>query len=289
MGNWHCVRVSPGCQSCYAERLNVRLGGPAYRVGADTIRLDQKLLADPLTWRKPRMVFCCSMTDLFLEQVTNEQIAAIFGVMAACPQHCFQCLTKRPQRMKEWFAWVTSQDRDPRWVLADAATQAGVAARWTEHPPAVWQWPLPGVWIGVSCEDQKRADERIPILLQVPAAVRWISYEPALEAVDFSAHLAGGQISWVVGGGESGPNSRACDVEWLRSMVRQCRAVGCRAFVKQLGRRPYQSPRYDVGTGYELRLKHPKGEDPAEFPEDLRVREWPSTPERTRPGELELH
>jgi protein gp37 len=218
-GKWHCTHVSEGCRNCYAERLNVRLGGPAYKPGADTFRLDDKILTEPLRWKKPRRIFVCSMTDLFHEQVPWEWVDKIWFTMASEKRHQFQVLTKRPERMRDYlrrFVWTTI--------------------------PTIAKWPLPNVWPGVSVEDQKTADERIPILLQTPAAVPWVSYEPALGLVDFAKHLMwSGPIGpnrglkWIVCGGESGPAARPMHPDWARSARDQCVAAGVPFFFKQWG------------------------------------------------------
>jgi len=164
-----------------------------------TVRLVPEKLEEPLRWRKPRMVFVNSMSDLFHESVPFKYIAAVFGVMAASPEHTFQLLTKRPARMLKFFKWVGETHRlagDSGWerdlaaanriLLQSAiALEPGggidrgrrVSALLETNPGA---WPLPNVWLGVSVEDQKTSEERIPLLLQCPAAVRWISAEPLL-------------------------------------------------------------------------------------------------------------
>jgi protein gp37 len=254
-------------------------------------------LEKPLHWRKPRKVAVALMGDLFHEALSDEQIAAVFGTMALADWHTYQLLTKRPQRMLKWFDFME-----------------GKKASW-EHDLF---WPLSNVHLGVSVEDQVTADERIPFLLQTPAAVRWVSYEPALGPVSLrwlsawpdsaptramkpsgSTDCLDGlrRLDWVVIGGESGPGARPCNVEWIRSAVRQCREAGVACFVKQLGRYPqeiaytaasdresamWQRDRWTRITDKEgehwrryWKLKHPKGADPAEWPEDLRVREFP--------------
>jgi protein gp37 len=297
-----CSRVSKGCEHCYAERVAHR-GMSAQHRGLTvmgkhgprwngTVRFVAEKLSEPLGWRKPRRVFVNSMSDLFHEGVTDEQIAAVFGAMAACPQHTFQVLTKRPERAKAWFQWVSAfRSIQPRW-------------------------PLPNVWLGVSVEDQATADDRIPLMLETPAAVRWVSYEPALGPVDFGRWLcrhtevgpAGvcvkckaierdegspylpPRLDWIVIGGESGPGARPFDLAWARSTVEACRAAGVPCFVKQLGARPMLSAaapcveqsaesiarhgEYDPDP-IEYDLRDRKGKDPSEWPEDLRVREWP--------------
>src|SRR5690606_9507585 len=302
-GTWNpvsgCTRVSPGCDNCYAMRQAHRFSGNCQPYeGLTTIRRGKvdwtgsvrfvpEMLEVPLQ-RKPTTWFVNSMSDLFHESLTNEQIAAVFGVMAATHQHTYQILTKRPQRMRDWFAWVG--DDGLRWSRMVAAIRQNYP-----HRPAlgrrviegldsqVLQWPLPNVWLGVSCEDQARANERIPLLLETPATVRFVSAEPLLGPIALRAWMprhavtetddcapwcsACGptgplpRIDWVIVGGESGPGARPCDVDWIRSIVRQCREAGTACFVKQLGSR--------------LGLRDPKGGDPSEWPEDLRVRETP--------------
>lgn len=195
-----CRRKSPGCENCYAERLAAtRLSKTAKYRGlaiygqngprwAGESRLWVKDLDMPLRLKKPSRIFVADMGDLFYERVTNEEIAAVFGVMAASPRHTFQVLTKRPERMLEWFKWVnrTRSSMTSADFCTAAAVNRGVKvpmvsdACWWERCGV---WPLPNVHIGVSVEDQKRADERIPLLLQTPAALRFLSVEPLLEAV----------------------------------------------------------------------------------------------------------
>lgn len=315
IGKWHCVRVSPGCGQgkmggCYAEAMNQRFKGPAYKVGADTPRLDSKALAIPLHWRKPRRVFVCSMTDLFLEAHPFEWIASVFGVMAASPQHTFQVLTKRPARALAFFEWAGNQ-RCHGVTTAEAMKSVAMDALGPREPDGRWnptqrklcgydrRWPLPNVWLGVSCEDQQRADERIPLLLQCPAAVRFVSAEPLLgplrlDVIDESPTAAidalrgrrnatlgerideHPRLDWVIVGGESGPGARVCDAGWVRSIVRQCREAGVACFVKQLGAVvTSRGATTQGGPRGPWKLKHSKGGDPNEWPEDLRVREWP--------------
>jgi protein gp37 len=281
-GKWSCVKVSPGCEHCYAEALNVRFGGPAYKVGADELRLDEAILEQPLRWRRPRRIFVCSMTDLFEERSHVDWIARVFRVMAQARQHTFQVLTKRADRARDVL--------NSRHFLAES-----------DGP-----WPLRNVWLGVSAEDQQRADERIPDLLRTPAAVRWVSLEPLLGPIDLRHLVAAGTIfcgadalddpgmglfgtrlDWVVVGGESGPGARPCDLAWIRSVRDQCRAAGVPCFVKQLGARPVTSPEPGCDTdckGHPIgkieggALRSRKGGDPQEWPPDLRVREWPTAP-----------
>ena len=314
-----CSVVSPGCENCYAMGVAARFSGegqpyeglakfsPSRRLPQWTgkVRLVPEHLADPLRWTKPRRIFVNSMSDLFHEGLTNEEIAAVFGVMSACPQHTFQILTKRAKRMREWFEWVraTSLNHDSD-AIADAFFE------WQQRdvlPSAFLQptWPLPNVWIGVSAEDQTRADERIPDLLRTPAAVRFVSYEPALGPINFQRvgpinALRGRRVDatsgeseactsldWIIVGGESGPRARPFDVDWARSVVLQCKSAGVACFVKQLGANPYADPQptgnfrtHNGKRQFEVKvtpiaLKSRKGGDPAEWPADLRVRQFP--------------
>jgi protein gp37 len=238
-------------------------------------------LVEPLKWRKPRRVFVNSMSDLFHEKVTDEQIAEVFAVMAACPQHTFQVLTKRAERMLEWTQW---------------------AGQYVER------WPLPNVWGGVSVEDQGTADKRIRVLLRADWAVRFVSAEPLIGPVHLGPTLG---LHWVIVGGESGPGARPFDLQWARSLVRQCSDAGVACFVKQIGSRPFDSSRFDIwdvhgfvgyghGLSYEeaqktaamyvggsvghgrVLIDDRKGGDPRRWPEEIRVREFPTPPEPSR-------
>lgn len=410
-----CEVISPGCANCYAMRFAGRFAKPGERyhglvqiaknkraIWTGVGRFEPSMLALPMTWRTPKRVFVNSMSDLFHDAFTNEQIAAVFGVMAACPQHVFQCLTKRPARMREWFAvpgvvdrvemfrqiaragrikeyfapertvdiaeWpgyaVTSKgrvvsnrrgtDRELRTqhseqghgrvqlyhsdgrdervlvhrlvlsafdrmpndgeqgchITGDAANNALWNLRWGSQsdnwddrklhgnrrsyskltdeqvsairglgsdgisgaeigrrfdisdtqarniiagrqwaPEHKLEWPLRSVWLGVSVENQDAADERIPELLDTPAAVRFLSCEPLIGEVDLFAFLKGATrdvclaklggssrtpgVDWVIAGCESGPGARACDVAWLRSLRDQCAVAGTAFFLKQ--------------------------------------------------------
>ena len=235
-----CTKVSPGCASCYAEALFPRPypGRPFSDVRVHADRLDQ-----PYSWRKPRRVFVNSMSDLFHEAVSDRDIARIFQTMERTPRHSYQVLTKRPERMRDFMA----------------------AER------------LPNVWLGVSVEDQRRAGERIPILLDTPAAVRFVSAEPLLAAVDLARYLyEDDAVDWVICGGESGPKARPCALQWVERIVGDCREAGVPVFVKQLGARPVAPDYTPYAPQHKpLKLRNRKGGDPAEWPPELRVREFP--------------
>ena len=268
-----CSVCSAGCANCYAMRFAGRFSKPGERyhglvtigknkraIWTGEVRLDAGKLAKPLGWRKPRRVFVNSMSDLFHERLTNEQIAAVFGVMAAAPQHTFQILTKRAHRMREWFVWL-GEHGDARALrrCGDAAQESG-ARVYDRIGPAylddgnvsqtrsAWNnslcvWPLPNVWLGVSVENQAAADERIPELLATPAAVRFLSCEPLIGPVDISEYFdpcsvpCGEEpwppLDWVIAGCESGPGARPCDIAWLRSLRDQCARAEVPYFLKQ--------------------------------------------------------
>ena len=264
-----CDKVTPGCDHCYAETIANRFAGtPAYPDGfAVTLRPER--LDQPLRWTRPRRVFVNSMSDLFHKDVPDHFIAEVFGVMAASfmhdrPTHTFQVLTKRHGRMRSLLS-------SPDFRASVAAAAAGCTDE--DHADAVHDaiaanyWPLPNVWLGVSVEDQQRADLRIPALLDTPAAVRFLSCEPLLgrvtlpkfcacgcgetfEAARRSASLNPGWlnseqaaagvkatlgIDWVIVGGESGSAARPMHPEWARSLRDQCQAAGIAFHFKQWG------------------------------------------------------
>jgi protein gp37 len=289
-----CTKVSPGCKHCYAETFSERfrgVPGHPFEQGFD-LRLVPSALELPLRWRKPRRVFVNSMSDLFHESIPNEYIAAVFGVMAAAPQHTFQILTKRAERMRAWFEWVDKRERDGRalfpyddslWRIRQMLAVEAMRRGADVPPHHGGAWPLDNVWLGVSVEDQQRADERIPLLLETPAAVRFVSAEPLLERVDIGAWLQPPcdccddtpGIHWVIVGGESGPCARPFDLAWARHIVEQCRNAGVACFVKQLGAEPQQDGASARRHGSLEAMRNRKGGDPAEWPADLRVREFP--------------
>ena len=220
-----CTKVSEGCRRCYAERMSSRLramGVRKYRRGFE-VATHPETLIEPLRWRKPRLVFVNSMSDLFHEAVPDGFIASVFDVMGRTPRHVYQILTKRPARARDFL-------RSP-----DLRRRPGGGVR----------LPLPNVWLGTSVEDQQTLDRRVVPLLETPAAVRWISAEPLLEAITvFSVDgpvdvCRGGKspLHWVVCGGESGPGARPMRPDWARSLRDQCAAAGVPFFFKQWGGR----------------------------------------------------
>ncbi|WP_299558646.1 phage Gp37/Gp68 family protein [uncultured Sulfitobacter sp.] len=264
-----CSVVSPGCTSCYAMKMAARIermgGAPQYdgttkdsRAGAvwtGKVALAEKALLAPLKRNTPTTYFVNSMGDLFHEDVPDEWIDQVFAIMALCPQHTFQVLTKRSARMREY---VDTKPPDGQHLKPAHIFSAGARAGfWKSTAP--FHWPLPNVWLGVSAEDQQRADERIPDLLATPAAVRFISAEPLLRRIDLLQPQFGevfcnakcnehcqargdeecpkffGKIDWVIVGGESGKNARPMHPDWARSLRDQCAAAGVSFFFKQWG------------------------------------------------------
>jgi protein gp37 len=264
------------------------------------IRLLPWALDVPLRRKKPTTYFVNSLCDVFHESLVGceegrEFIAAMFGVMNACPQHTFQLLTKRDPR--PWFDWLlheaASAECEPQDLCMRAAARLmpESAARMRSQGPRD-VWPLPNVQFGVSVEDQQSADWAIPILLKLPAATRFLSAEPLLGPVDLSQWMSSrlpvavadapaswGDFpwpDWVIVGGESGPKARPCDVGWIRSVVEQCKDAGIPCFVKQLGARPLLQDVECRACDGEGVSPQKKGGDMNEWPEDLRVRQMPS-------------
>ena len=259
-----CTRVSEGCRNCYAFQLHdkrhkAKLAGKRlpdqYAKPFNELQLMTDRLAEPLSWRKPQKVFVNSVSDLFHKDVPDEFLDRVFAVMALSPRHTFQVLTKRPERMAAYVAGCLV-DGKLRPALRDAAidVQGGSIECDVGGPNGFsralatlkgWPWPLPNLWLGTSVENQAAADERIPHLLATPAAVRFLSCEPLLGPVTIRCANSKSDelglpfrplkhdIHWVIVGGESGPDSRHCRVEWVRSLVDQCRAAGVACFVKQ--------------------------------------------------------
>lgn len=254
-----CAKVSQGCKHCYAEREWPRMTKlvPAYAgreftdVQTHADRLDQ-----PLRWKKPRMIFVNSMSDLFHEAVPDEFIDKVFAVMALATQHTFQVLTKRAVRMREY---LTANDLVGR-VIREAFRMDCEGGAWMNadrHIGGYSIMPLQNVWLGVSVEDQDAANERIPLLLDTPAAVRWISAEPLLGPVDLNRILvnpergfhvsalheqhddcyyqSNAQLDWVVVGGESGPKARPMHPDWAYALQAQCEGAAVPFLFKQWG------------------------------------------------------
>lgn len=277
-----CSLESPGCTNCYAMKMAGRLeamGQPAYQgttqkskagfVWTGKVNLSETALLAPLKRKTPTVYFVNSMSDLFHESVPNEWIDRIFAVMALCPQHTFQVLTKRAARMREYCQSRFETEHGSE-MLCEAIEEID---QFNSDAGGDHDAPLPNVWLGVSVEDQARADQRIPDLLATPAAVRFLSCEPLLGPVDLTYldlsfvearekepsglttldALSGlhyddvngdipgilgypdPRIDWVIVGGESGPGSRPMHPDWARALRDQCEAAGTAFFFKQWG------------------------------------------------------
>lgn len=291
-----CDYESPGCTHCYAVPLlwrmahnpNPAISGPLQGVVAKNaagklhftgkVALREDRLDWPLKWKEPRQIFVPSHGDLFHPSVPDWFIDKVFAVMALCPQHTFQVLTKRSKRMREYLStpdvaarvWKAANeipDCSERLYLRALGMNGG---DWGGATP----WPLRNVWAGVSTEDQPRADERIPDLRATPAAVRFISAEPLLGPLDIAEHLIGEEehgidmsrevggrvgactgwippLDWVIAGGESGPRSRPMHPDWVRSLRDQCATARVPFFFKQWGnwREAQEGDEFDTSRG----------------------------------------
>lgn len=254
---WGCTKVSPGCTSCYAETFSNRLALGIWGANAPRRFFGDKHWNEPRKWNAKAAkagararVFCASMADVFEDRRDlDAPRARLWDLIEQTPALDWLLLTKRPERMID-------------------------LSRWGSSP-----WPR-NVWAGTTVEDQRRADERIPWLLRVPAAVRFLSCEPLMEGVDIGEWLdpsAGplmsdeSPIDWVICGGESGGRARPFDLAWARSLRDQCAAAGVPYFFKQAGARPVLDPATDALVAISAR----SGADPAEWPEDLRVQQFP--------------
>lgn len=247
-----CDRVSPGCDHCYAETIANRFAGSKAFPNGFKVTLHPDRLDQPLRWRKPSRVFVNSMSDLFHPDVPDAFVADVWVSMALARRHTFQVLTKRPQRCGPLFEFE-------RWLgLLDDAMHRRCGEIFAAHI-GLSEYPMPWVWLGTSIENDRytfRADH----LRATPAAVRFLSLEPLLGPLP-SLDLT--DIDWVIVGGESGAGARRMNLEWADEIVERCRDAGVAVFVKQLGS-AYRQP------------GDPKGGNPDYWPEDLRVREWPT-------------
>jgi len=227
-----CTKVSPGCDNCYAIGMSRRLQSMEGKVGekySGTVEGDnwtgkvtchEDLLELPLRWKKPSRIFVNSMSDLFHDDVPVTFIKEVLQTILLCPQHIFQVLTKRPMRMSVVM----------RSIYASSMT--------TDAKGLVPLTTIPNLWLGVSCENRPMWDQRIHHLKRTPAAVRFVSYEPALGDLG-KVDLEG--INWIIAGGESGPNARPSHPDWFRSLRDQCVVAGVPYFFKQHGQWLHES------------------------------------------------
>jgi len=265
-GGWWCRKISPGCANCYAAKLNQNsfYGGNhlPYTGESPPLKLRTELLESWKRQRQPKKHFVASMTDVFGEWVPRDWIFQFMDAMSCAPDQTFQVLTKRADVMNcEVTAWLKFRS----------------LARVPEN-----------IWLGVSVEDSARA-VRLTDLMKIPA-IRFASFEPLLEGLDFcrcwlsentgpnfECEKCGKvrlMLDWAIIGGESGPGARACNIQWMRNLMSACSASGVATFVKQLGAVVHDHTRHE-GTVRIVKLHDKKGGDMAEWPEDLRVRNFP--------------
>lgn len=249
-GTWNpwfgCIEVSPGCDNCYAHVWADRSGKPW-----EFTRAKPGTFTAPKRWAEPRIIFTCSLSDFFASEADAWRSEA-WDIIRATPQHTYQILTKRPWNIRS-------------------------------RLPEDWGDGWPNVWLGVTAEDQSRADFRLPALRSIPAVVRFVSYEPAIGPVDWDKFPGLEGIDWVIVGGESGPGARPFNMTWALRSIDQCKASGTAVFVKQMGARVvstlYRGARgelYPVDMPeYPVKFTDSKGDNPEEWPEELRVREFP--------------
>lgn len=220
-----CDKVSPGCDHCYAEAIAHRFAGtPAYPQGF-AVTLHPERLTRPLQWTRPRRIFVNSMSDLFHKAVPTDYIARVFAVMALAPQHTFLVLTKRHGRMRSLL-------RDPWWVdtlLPEITHEMAAGREYTTY------YPVSNVWLGVSAEDQRWWDVRVPALLETPAAIRFVSAEPLLAPIRLQGVSQLTRPDWIIAGGESGPHARPMDGQWVRDLRDDAIAARIPFFFKQWG------------------------------------------------------
>jgi protein gp37 len=240
-----CTPCSEGCRNCYAEKFALRLmknprTSDKYRNGF-AVTLHPEELVKPLSWRKPRMVFVCSMGDLFHEDVPFLFIDKVMAIIAICPEHTFQILTKRSRRMLEYFS-IDRNSLLKRWdnALSDLDLQHLPATNCISLALAFpqtceWFWPMINLWLGVTAENQQMADKRVEDLSDISAVVRFVSVEPMLGPVDLSRYLP--RLDWVICGGETGtgPNIQPLIPNWARRLRIQCDLADVPFFFKSWG------------------------------------------------------
>lgn len=308
-----CTKVSAGCANCYAETLSKRNPAVLGQWGKGKPRVLAKNWNDPVKWNKkeaaktvtheefvnaqrPRVF--PSLCDWLDDEVPIEWLARFLQLIHDTPNLDWLLLTKRPEN---WYRRIYNTllhvegITDPNLTEDDPQTPVGSMLNdWLRMDDS--NAPR-NVWIGTSVEDQANTDRRIPAMLKTPARVRFLSVEPMLGPVDLPLkcsrdHNGDGDcywhpngcplIDWLIVGGESGPGARPCNLDWIRSVVKQCAAAGVACFVKQFGANPVgrwtASPdKAGLGEGWPagLKIAHPKGGDPSEWPEDIRVRQMP--------------
>jgi len=282
-----CTPCSPGCRCWVAREAKVRTYGAKDLLGSDgmwngQIRLRHDNLDLPIRTKKPQAWLI--LNDLFHEDVPEEFIAATYGVASVCPDHTFLILTKRADRMVRWYQKHTNYSN---WCINEACLALPDIRTFGIRLKQDRTWPLPNVWLGCTVVNQQEADEKISLLLQIQAAVRWVSLEPLLDPIDLSKwfwdfnedyqpprfldegetyrvkpNIPSHKISWVVAGGETGPGARPMNPEWAVSVKDQCVSAGTPFFFKGYGKYRGEYPGYYVSSGRLL-----DGREYSEIPE----------------------
>jgi protein gp37 len=266
-----CDQISPGCDHCYALTLAKRLkamGQAKYQTDGDPrtsgpgfgVAIHPGALREPLSWRKPSVVFVDSMGDVLHARVSASYVAQVWAVMALTPQHTYQVLSKRPERYAKVLNGPCECGGGHRPGIHFRSQVQHQTRLFGREVDLMDHWPLRNVWLGTSIESD-RYTWRAEALRAAPAVTRFLSLEPLLGPLP-SLDLTG--IDWVIVGGESGPGARPMDLAWARDLVDRCGATGIPVFVKQLG-----------AVWARERGADPKGGGWERWPEDLRVRQFP--------------
>lgn len=295
-----CTKVSPGCLNCYAENLmDTRYGRVKWGAGQPRSLTSDDYWKQPGRWNSRAResgvrtkVFCASLSDWLDNEVPAEWLARLLAWLVLTPHLDWLLLTKRPQNWQSRLEAVAALEGTP------FKSSAAYAKLWLSG------YQSHNVWVGVTAENQAMADERVPLLLSIPAKVRFLSCEPLLGNIDLTdivsgnaanvggeSHLnslsleeyepeddeefGGALINWVIVGGESGGGARPCSLEWIRSIVHQCQQAAVPAFVKQLGADPFVQLLPGLGGGIPWVKSSGKGGNIEDFPSDLRIREFP--------------
>ncbi len=237
-----CTKISEGCKNCYMYRDQARYGNNPAIVKKSKTNFDK-----PLKWKEGKLIFTCSWSDFFIEE-GDQYRDELWKIIKATPQHTYQILTKRPERIHQCL-------------------------------PNDWDTGYENVWLGISAENQQRYDERMQIFVGIPAKIRFLSIEPLLGPIDLykpdsiDERLFGEYIQWVIIGGESGNlegkfTARECKREWIIKIADELQKRGVATFIKQLG----------TSLAYEMRLGDKAGANMNEWPEELRIQQFPTTP-----------
>ncbi|WP_272944395.1 DUF5131 family protein [Planktothrix prolifica] len=255
-----CSKISAGCERCYAasaaKSARLQQFSQYQKVSKwdGTVEFVESQLMKPFHWKKPKRIFIGSMTDISHKNIPDEWRDRIFSVIALNPRHTFQLLTKRPALMRDYLMGAKQRIRR---AAVDLGRKLNLSYETYEpYETCQFDWPLSNLWLGVSCENQAMADKRIPLLMQIPAKVRFLSCEPLLEPINLSKFLpiewseiaedwieswpgigsySTDYPNWIIVGLESGSNARRCDLQAVHSIINQCQTAKVKVFCKQLG------------------------------------------------------